>query len=72
MHGTSPMVLCAYKFLPSSQFKKWPKSSDKNVEKIKELLGCGLSIRKKIENVLGHTNHIALNAFINNIKLKTR
>ncbi len=42
---------------------------DKDVEKIKELLGYGLSVRK-IANVLGYTNHIAINTFINKRKLK--
>lgn len=36
---------------------------DKNVEKIKELLGYGLSGRK-IAKVLGYTNHIALNTYV--------
>lgn len=36
---------------------------DQNIDKIKELLGYGLSIRK-IANVLGYTNHIALNTYI--------
>lgn len=36
---------------------------DKNVEKIKELLGYGLSGRK-IAKVLGYTSHIALNTYI--------
>src|SRR3990167_1745577 len=37
---------------------------DKDVEKIKELLGYGLSGRK-IAKVLGYTSHIALNTYIN-------
>lgn len=36
---------------------------DQNLDKIKELLGYGLSVRK-IANVLGYTNHIALNTYI--------
>lgn len=36
---------------------------DKDVEKIKELLGYGLSVRK-IAKVLGYTSHIALNTYI--------
>jgi DNA invertase Pin-like site-specific DNA recombinase len=36
---------------------------DQNIDKIKELLGYGLSVRK-IANVLGYTNHIALNTYI--------
>jgi len=36
---------------------------DQNIDKIKELLGYGLSVRK-IVNVLGYTNHIALNTYI--------
>lgn len=37
---------------------------DKDLTKIKELLGYGLSVRK-ITNVLGYNNHIALNTYIN-------
>ena len=37
---------------------------DKDVEKLKELLGYGLSIRK-IAKVLGYTSHIALNTYVN-------
>jgi len=37
---------------------------DKNLTKIKELLGYGLSVRK-IANVLGYNSHIALNTYIN-------
>jgi hypothetical protein len=36
---------------------------DKDVEKIKELLGYGLSVRK-LSNVLGYNSHIGLNNFI--------
>ena len=36
---------------------------DKDVEKIKELLGYGLSVRK-LSRVLGYNNHIGLNNFI--------
>ena len=35
---------------------------DKDVEKIKELLGYGLSARK-LANVLGYSSHIALNTY---------
>lgn len=44
---------------------------DKDVEKIKELLGYGLSMRK-MAKVLGYTNHIALNTYINKRKLKNQ
>lgn len=37
---------------------------DKHVERIKELLKLGLSVRK-ITKLLGYTNHIALNTYIN-------
>jgi DNA invertase Pin-like site-specific DNA recombinase len=37
---------------------------DQNVERIKELLGYGLSVRK-IAKVLGYSSHIALNTYIN-------
>ena len=37
---------------------------DKDLVKIKELLGYGLSVRK-IANVLGYNSHIALNTYIN-------
>lgn len=36
---------------------------DNNIEKIKELLGYGLSVRK-IANVLGYKSHISLNTYI--------
>jgi hypothetical protein len=42
---------------------------DKDVEKIKELLGYGLSIRK-MAKVLGYTSHIALNTYINKRTLR--
>ncbi len=42
---------------------------DKNVEKIRELLGYGLSIGK-IAKVLGYTSHIALNTYINKRSLR--
>ncbi len=41
---------------------------DQNIDKIKELLGYGLSVRK-IANVLGYTNHIALNTYIKKRKI---
>ena len=37
---------------------------DKDEARIKELLNLGLSVRK-IFNLLGYTNHIALNTYIN-------
>ncbi len=37
---------------------------DQHVDKIKELLDLGLSVRK-IAKILGYTNHIALNTYIN-------
>ena len=37
---------------------------DQDLERIKELLGYGLSVRK-IARVLGYTSHIALNTYIN-------
>ena len=37
---------------------------DNNIEKIKELLGYGLSVRK-IANFLGYKSHISLNTYIN-------
>lgn len=42
---------------------------DKDIVRIKELLGYGLSIRK-LAKVLGYSNHIALNTYINKRKLK--
>jgi DNA invertase Pin-like site-specific DNA recombinase len=42
---------------------------DEHIDKIKELLGYGLSARK-IANVLGYRNHIALNTYIRKRKLK--
>src|SRR3546814_629998 len=42
---------------------------DEKIDKIKELLGYGLSVRK-IANVLGYTNHIALNTYIKKRSLK--
>jgi len=44
---------------------------DKDVEKIKELLGYGLSGRK-IATVLGYTSHIALNTYINKRNLRQK
>jgi DNA invertase Pin-like site-specific DNA recombinase len=44
---------------------------DKDIEKIKELLSYGLSIRK-IAKVLGYTNHIALNTYINKRNVKSQ
>lgn len=44
---------------------------DKDIERIKELLGYGLSIRK-IARVLGYTNHIALNTYINKRNVKSQ
>ena len=42
---------------------------DKDVERIKELLMLGLSVRK-ITRLLGYTNHIALNTYINKRQLQ--
>lgn len=42
---------------------------DKDVEKIKELLGYGVSSRK-MAKVLGYTSHIALNTYINKRELR--
>jgi DNA invertase Pin-like site-specific DNA recombinase len=42
---------------------------DKDVEKIKELLGYGLSANK-MAKVLGYSNHIALNTYINKRELR--
>jgi hypothetical protein len=39
------------------------------VEKIKELLQVGMSVRK-ITKLLGYKNHISLNAYINKRKLR--
>ena len=44
---------------------------DKHIDKIKELLEYGLSVRK-IANVLEYNNHIALNTYINKRSLKTK
>lgn len=41
---------------------------DNDVDKIKELLGYGLSIRK-LSKVLGYTNHISLSTYIKKRKL---
>jgi DNA invertase Pin-like site-specific DNA recombinase len=42
---------------------------DKDLDRIKELLGYGLSARK-IANLLGLTNHIALNTYIRKRRLR--
>jgi DNA invertase Pin-like site-specific DNA recombinase len=42
---------------------------DKDSEKIKELLGYGLSVRK-IAKVLGYKNHIAINTYVTKRNLK--
>lgn len=42
---------------------------DKDIERIKELLKLGLSVRK-ITNLLGYTNHIALNTYVKKRKLR--
>jgi hypothetical protein len=47
---------------PKGTFQK--SKFDQNVERIKELLSYGLSVRK-IAKVLGYTSHIALNTYIN-------
>lgn len=44
---------------------------DKDVEKIKELLDYGLSVRK-IAKYLGYTNHIALNTYISKRNIKNK
>jgi DNA invertase Pin-like site-specific DNA recombinase len=44
---------------------------DNDIEKIRELLGYELSMRK-IAKVLGYTNHIALNTYINKRNLKVK
>jgi DNA invertase Pin-like site-specific DNA recombinase len=44
---------------------------DDNLDKIKELLGYGLSVRK-IANVLGYTNHIAINTYIKKRNLRNK
>jgi len=43
---------------------------DAHQEKIKELLGIGLSVRK-IAKLLGYSNHIALNEYLNKRQLKS-
>jgi DNA invertase Pin-like site-specific DNA recombinase len=42
---------------------------DKDIDRIKELLGYGLSVRK-IANVLDYSNHIGLNTYINRRNIK--
>jgi DNA invertase Pin-like site-specific DNA recombinase len=42
---------------------------DKDVERIKELLSLGLSVRK-ISRLLGYTNHLALNTYVNKRHLR--
>lgn len=42
---------------------------DKDAEKIKELLGYGISARK-MSKVLGYSSHIALNTYINKRELR--
>jgi len=42
---------------------------DKDVERIKELLALGLSVRK-IAKVLGYSNHIGLNTYIKKRSIK--
>jgi DNA invertase Pin-like site-specific DNA recombinase len=42
---------------------------DKDQERIKDLLTVGLSVRK-IAGILGYTNHLALNTYINKRKLR--
>lgn len=44
---------------------------DKDIEKIKELLGYGLSMRK-MAKVLGYTSHIALSTYIKKRNLKIK
>jgi DNA invertase Pin-like site-specific DNA recombinase len=42
---------------------------DKDMERIKELLGLGLSVRK-ITKLLGYTNHLSLNTYVNKRHLR--
>lgn len=42
---------------------------DKDVERIKELLSLGLSVRK-ISKLLGYTNHLSLNTYVNKRRLR--
>lgn len=42
---------------------------DKDSERIKELLGLGLSVRK-ITKLLGYTNHLSLNTYVNKRHLR--
>ena len=42
---------------------------DKDAERIKELLGIGLSVRK-IARLLGHSNHIGLNTYVKRRNLR--
>ena len=44
---------------------------DKDTDKIKELLGLGLSVRK-ISIFLGYTNHIGLNTYVKKKKLRIK
>jgi DNA invertase Pin-like site-specific DNA recombinase len=44
---------------------------DEHIEKIKELLEIGLSVRK-IARILGYSNHIALNTYINKRNLRDK
>jgi len=44
---------------------------DKDLDKIKELLKLGLSVRK-ISKLLGYKNHISLNTYINKRKIKDK
>lgn len=44
---------------------------DKDIEKIKELLGLGLSVRK-IASFLGYTNHIGLNNYVKKRNLRSK
>ena len=42
---------------------------DKDLDKIRELLSLGLSVRK-IAGLLGYSNHISLNTYINKRKIR--
>ena len=44
---------------------------DKDLKRIKDLLGVGLSVRK-IANVLGYTSHIGLNTYINKRNIRNQ
>ena len=45
------------------------KSKFENIDRIKELLKLGLSVRK-IAKLLGYNNHISLNTYVNKRKIR--